>query len=75
MKKRCILLITAALLAVGGGAQEVMNHNLEVAQKLEIFNALYRHLDMMYVDTLDANKGVTAGIDAMHNSLDPYTEY
>ena len=75
MKKRCILLFTAILLTVGGWAQEVMNHNLEVAKNLEIFNALYRNLDMMYVDTLDANKVVTAGIDAMLNSLDPYTEY
>ena len=31
MKKRCILLVTAGMLAVGGWAQEVMNHNLEVA--------------------------------------------
>ena len=75
MKKRCILLITAGLLAVGSWAQEVKNHNLEVAKNLEIFNALYRNLDMMYVDTLDANKVVTAGIDAMLNTLDPYTEY
>ncbi len=75
MKKRYILLMTAVLLAVGGWAQEVKNHNLEVAKNLEIFNALYRNLDMMYVDTLDANKVVTAGIDAMLNTLDPYTEY
>lgn len=75
MKRRCILLITAGLLAVGAWAQEVKNHNLEVAKNLEIFNALYRNLDMMYVDTLDANKVVTAGIDAMLNTLDPYTEY
>ena len=75
MKRRCILLITAGLLAVGSWAQEVKNHNLEVAKNLEIFNALYRNLDMMYVDTLDANKVVTAGIDAMLNTLDPYTEY
>ena len=60
---------------MGAWAQEVKNHNLEVAKNLEIFNALYRNLDMMYVDTLDANKVVTAGIDAMLNTLDPYTEY
>ena len=60
---------------MGAWAQDVMNHNLEVAKNLEIFNALYRNLDLMYVDTLDANKVVTAGIDAMLNTLDPYTEY
>jgi carboxyl-terminal processing protease len=48
---------------------------MEVAKNLEIFNALYKNLDMMYVDTLDANKVITTGIDAMLNSLDRYTEY
>jgi len=58
-----------------GWAQEVKNHNAEVAKNLEIFNALYKNLDLMYVDTLDANKVITAGIDAMLGSLDRYTEY
>ena len=56
-------------------AQEVKNHQLEVAKNLEIFNVLYKNLDMMYVDTLDANKVVGTGINAMLRSLDPYTEY
>lgn len=56
-------------------AQGVKNHNLEVAKNLEIFNALYKNLDLMYVDTLDADKVVTTGINAMLSSLDPYTEY
>jgi carboxyl-terminal processing protease len=60
---------------MGAWAQESKNHNLEVAKNLDIFNALYKNLDMMYVDTLDANKVVKVGIDAMLQSLDPYTEY
>ena len=61
--------------AVGCLAQESRNHNFEVAKNLEIFNALYKNLDLMYVDTLDANKVISKGIDAMLLSLDPYTEY
>ena len=38
-------------------------------------NSLYRDLDVMYVDTLDADELVKIGIDAMLSSLDPYTEY
>lgn len=68
-----LTMLLAALTVVQG--QDVKNHNLEVAKNLEIFNALYKNLDMMYVDTLDANKVVTAGIDAMLRSLDRYTEY
>ncbi|MBO6187567.1 MAG: S41 family peptidase [Prevotella sp.] len=76
MKRRFFLLLTMLLTgATGLWAQSVRNHNLEVAKNLEIFNALYRNLDLMYVDTLDANKVITTGIDAMLHSLDPYTEY
>ena len=56
-------------------AQDVKNHNLEVAKNLEIFNALYKNLDLMYVDTLDASEVIGTGIRAMLKSLDPYTEY
>lgn len=51
------------------------NHNLEVAKNLEIFNALYKNLDLMYVDTIDANEVIARGIDAMLSSLDRYTEF
>ncbi|MBR1547249.1 MAG: S41 family peptidase [Prevotella sp.] len=83
MKRRVFLLAMTALALLGVRGQDakshsvetVKNHNLEVAKNLEIFNALYKNLDLMYVDTLDANKVVTTGIDAMLKSLDPYTEY
>lgn len=85
--KRIFLYMTVLLaVSVSGQAQDDndvtqqndqsgKNHNLEVAKNLEIFNSLYKHLDIMYVDTLDANKVVGVGIDAMLRSLDPYTEY
>ena len=77
MKKRrfytLLVVLTAAVMTLS--AQNVKNHNLEVAKNLDIFNALYKNLDLMYVDTLDANKVVTTGINAMLQSLDPYTEY
>ena len=75
MKRHLIVLLSVLLMALTVSAQDVKNHQLEVAKNLEIFNALYKNLDLMYVDTLDANKVITAGIDAMLNSLDRYTEY
>lgn len=51
------------------------DHNFNVAKNLDVFNALYKNLDMVYVDTLDANEVIGYGIKAMLNSLDPYTEY
>ena len=75
MKRSLFLLICACFMSLTMTGQDVKNHNLEVSKNLEIFNALYKNLDLMYVDTLDANKVVTAGIDAMLSSLDRYTEY
>ena len=51
------------------------NDAYAVARNLEIFSSIYKHLDMMYVDTLDADVTVGEAIDAMLRSLDPYTEY
>ena len=75
MKKRVLLSLCVCLSTLTLCAQDTKNHNLEVAKNLDIFNALYKNLDMMYVDTLDANKVIGVGIQVMLQSLDPYTEY
>ena len=51
------------------------NHASDVIKQLDIFHQIYQTLDAYYVDTLDASKLVTTGIDAMLEALDPYTEY
>lgn len=51
------------------------NHNFNVAKNLDVFNTLYKHLDMVYVDTLNADEVIGNGINAMLRSLDPYTQY
>lgn len=71
------LIILFCLLAAGlsSAAAKDSDHNLDVTRNLEIFSSIYKNLDMMYVDTLDADVTVGAGIRAMLRSLDPYTEY
>lgn len=51
------------------------DHNFKIAKNLDVFNAIYKNLEMMYVDTLDADEVVGNGINAMLQSLDPYTVY
>jgi len=75
MKQRIVSFILFASVAMSLSAQDVKNHNLEVAKNMEIFNAIYKNLDLMYVDTLNANEVIGTGINAMLRSLDPYTEY
>ena len=41
------------------------NHNLDVAKNLDIFNQIYKNLDLFYVDTLNPNEVIGTGIKAM----------
>ena len=50
-------------------------HNFQTTKALDIFNALYRNLDLYYVDTLNAEQQVEEAIDYMLDRLDPYTEF
>lgn len=61
------------LFTIGGNAQT--DNRFEVSRQLDIFNALVKELEMFYVDSLNVEKTVRRGIDAMLEGLDPYTEY
>ena len=50
-------------------------HNFNVAKNLETFSAIYKYLDLMYVDSLNADEVIGTGINYMLRSLDPYTIY
>ena len=68
--------VVVALLAIGiPSVAQNKDHNFDVAKNLDVFNAIYKQLDMMYVDTLNADEVIGNGINAMLRSLDPYTVY
>lgn len=73
-KMKRLFVYLFALLPVSVMAQE-KDHNFDVAKNLDVLNVIYKHLDMMYVDTLDADEVIGNGIRAMLRSLDPYTVY
>ena len=72
---RSLLLIALMAVAMPMTAQNTSDHNFRVAKNLDIFNAIYRNLDLMYVDSLDADKTIGTAIRSMMHSLDPYTDY
>lgn len=72
--RRILTCVLALLSAVSMTANDE-DHNFEVSKQLDVLNAIYKYLDIMYVDTLDAGQTVTTGINAMLRSLDPYTVY
>jgi len=56
-----------------GKAQD--EKRFEISKQLDIFNAIVKEVEMFYVDSVEVEKMVKRGIDAMLRSLDPYTEY
>ena len=77
--KKLFIVFCLWILAFGGAAVAQNNsdkdHNFKVAKNLETFSAIYKYLDLMYVDTLNADEVVGNGINYMLHSLDPYTVY
>lgn len=72
MKKTLLIWLS---LAVVMPMRAQLEHSFEVAKNLDILNTLYRQLDLFYVDSLEADKLLRVGIDAMLEELDPYTVY
>lgn len=49
--------------------------DFRIAKNLDIFFTMFRELNTFYVDEIDPDKVVKAGIDNMLKTLDPYTVY
>jgi carboxyl-terminal processing protease len=68
--------VTLALLIVVSFAfREPAEKYFEVAKSLDIFATLFKEVNAYYVDEVEPEKLVRKGIDAMLESLDPYTDY
>jgi len=51
------------------------NNDFEISKNLDIFTELYKQLDMNYVDEVNPGDLMKTGIDAMLETLDPFTNY
>ena len=77
MKKQFKKIIAglAILLATISFTAFTETNYFEVSKNLDIFATLFRELNIYYVDDADPGKLMKTGIDAMLESLDPYTNY
>lgn len=50
-------------------------NDFEIAKNLEIFSNIYKELNTGYVDEIDPEYLMETGLNAMLQSLDPYTNY
>jgi len=73
-----IIIVVSLLLIVGistGFLAIQETRDFRIAKNLDIFFSLFRELNTFYVDEIDPDKVIKAGIDNMLKTLDPYTVY
>lgn len=79
MKKNGKLIgILVGTLLLGGvffGFNKEDDRNFQIVKSLDVFNSVFKELDMFYVDSIDPKEVVEYGIRAMLAKTDPYTEY
>ncbi len=78
MKKMLLILLLICLqLSTGVKAQEPEEGSVdfEILKNLELFEMVYKKVDMEYVDAPDPGKLMRVAIESMLKELDPYTNY
>jgi len=75
--KRSLKVVAIAFVGFLGIATIGSDHNkyFEISKNIEIYTNLYKEINTYYVDDLDPAKLMRTGVDAMLESLDPYTNY
>lgn len=79
MRRNGIIIgILVVVLSVSGlffGFKSSDDRNFQIVKSLDVFNSVFKELDMFYVDTLDPKEVIEYGIRAMLSKTDPYTDY
>ncbi|MEG2820440.1 MAG: S41 family peptidase [Muribaculaceae bacterium] len=71
-------IVAATIIAIATpifGITAKRNNDADITRNLDVFNSLYKELNMYYVDTINAQKTIETAIGSMLNDIDPYTEY
>ena len=70
-----ILAVASAMCLFSLTRLSAQSHSFKLGQWTEIHNSIIKELNRSYVDTLPVDRIMRAGVDAMLESLDPYTVY
>lgn len=65
-------LFTGAKFSGGGGDDDVYT---QINKNMDVFGKLYKEIMLDYVDEIDGDKFMKAGIEGMLGTLDPYTNF
>lgn len=74
-KKLALPLVSVMVVGVFLAFNNPSEKYFEITKNLDIFATLYKEVNTYYVDEVDPNQLIKAGINAMLESLDPYTNY
>lgn len=74
-KKIKTISIIAMTVIVSISSYSFVDEYFEISKNLDIFSSLYREVNIYYVDSTDPGKLMKTGMDAMLESLDPYTNF
>jgi len=69
------LIWASALSIVAFSGFKILDNRFEVSKNLEIFAAVYKEVDLAYVDETKPGELMRKSIDGMLKSLDPYTVF
>lgn len=70
-----LFLAAVSVAAVGFHAAGDTDIFLKINRSIDIFGKVYKEIALNYVDEVDPERFVRAGIDGMLKTLDPYTTY
>lgn len=73
--KKIILTVIIAAATTTAALGITRSKKSDIAANISIFSSIVKELQTNYVDSIDMNAIVKAGIEAMLYKLDPYTEY
>lgn len=76
LRKTALLVIAVgAIVAAGFTVPGDTEYLFSVKKNIEVFGRVYKEVATNYVDRIDPDRFMEAGIDGMLGSLDPYTTY
>ncbi len=75
LKKATRIFAFVSVLSAGVFSYSYTDEFFEISRNMDIFATLFRELNIYYVDETKPGNLMKTGIDAMLESLDPYTNY
>ncbi len=69
------IVIAITFVGIGFASSSYTEDFFEISKNLDIFSTLYKEINTYYVDETKPGDLMKKGIDAMLNSLDPYTNF